>query len=181
MNAALKFTVLAAILALGLATSVSPLLSAEVSSFREEGISRLGVLGKKFLGLAEAMPAGKYTWRPAEGVRSVSEVLLHVTGANYGIPRFLGTPPPAGFDPSGFEKSTTDKTAIISKLKESFAHFRQAIEKLAPTDGDKPVKMFGRDTTMRGALLMALDHLSEHLGQSIAYARMNGVVPPWSQ
>ncbi len=167
--------VLAAMLVL--AAGLRPLAAAD---FRDEGLRRLEVLEKKFVSLAEAMPADKYTWRPAEGVRSVSEVFLHVAGANYGIPRVLGTPPPEGFNFRGYDKSTTDKTEILQSMKDAFAHVRKAVEKLSPADADKPVKMFGQDTTMRGAVLNILEHLSEHLGQSIAYARVNGVTPPWS-
>ena len=163
------------------AISALPLLAAEGSNFRDEGLKRLGTLEKKMVGLAEAVPAGKYAWRPAEGVRSVSEVYLHVAGANFGMPGALDTPPPEGFSFRGYDKSTTDKAEVVAKLKDSFAHVRKAIEKLSAGDGDKQVKMFRQETTTRNAVLTILEHLSEHLGQSIAYARVNGVVPPWSQ
>jgi uncharacterized damage-inducible protein DinB len=156
-----------------------PVLAAE--SYREEALARADVLAKKFSDLSERVPADKYGWRPADGVRSISEVLLHVAAVNYALPRVFGTQPPAGFDMRGYDKSTSDKAEITPKVKDSFVHFRAAIEKLTAADADKPVKMFGRDTTMRGAVLMSLEHLSEHLGQSIAYARSNGVVPPWSE
>ena len=159
------------------ATSASPLLAAD---FKEECLSRLGVLEKKITELAEAVPADKYTWRPAEGVRSVSEVYLHVAGLNLVTPGALGTPPPEGFSFRGFDKSTTDKAEIVAKLKESFAHIRQAWDKVSAADADKTIKMRRRETTARNALWSQLEHLSEHLGQSIAYARSNGVTPPWS-
>jgi len=164
-----------------MAATLLPPAAAGASSFRDEALSRLGVLEKKFVGLAEAMPAEKYTWRPGEGVRSVSEVYLHIAGANFGMPRMIGTPPPADFNMRGYDKSTTDKAEIVKRVKASFAHVRQAIEKISAADMDKPVKMFGRETTTRNAVLAMLEHLSEHLGQSIAYARVNGVAPPWSQ
>ena len=148
--------------------------------YRGEALKRLDTIEKKIIDLAEAVPAGKYTWRPGEGVRSVSEVYLHIAAANYGIPGSIGTAPPEGFSFGGYDKPTTDKPEILPKVKDSFAHLRKAIEKLAVADADKAVKLFGQDTTNRGALLGILEHLSEHLGQSIAYARTNGVVPPWS-
>jgi uncharacterized damage-inducible protein DinB len=74
-----------------------------------------------------------------------------------------------------------DKAKVLPVLKESFAHFRGAILALSDADGDKPQKMFNRQTTLRGALMMIDRHWGEHLGQSIAYARVNGVVPPWTQ
>ncbi len=150
-------------------------------TFKDEALASLATLEKKVVSLAEAVPAEKYTWRPAEGVRSFSEVFLHIAAANYGIPRVIGTPPPEGFQFRGYDKQTTDKAEVLKKLKASFAHARKAVEALDPADADKPVKMFGRDTTVRGACLNMIEHLGEHLGQSIAYARMNGVVPPWSR
>lgn len=151
------------------------------ADFKDECLARVAVLEKKYTDLAERVPAGKYTWRPAEGVRSVSEVFLHVAAANYNIPRNFGTPPPEGFVGKGYDKSTTDKAQITPKVKDSFAHLRKAIQAIPSGDADKALKMFGQETTMRGAVWMALEHLSEHLGQAIAYARANGVTPPWSE
>jgi uncharacterized damage-inducible protein DinB len=164
-------------LLLGIAAYVSPL----AADYRQECLQRIAVLEKRFTDLAEEVPAEKYGWRPGEGVRSVSEVFVHVAGVNFAVTRVFGTPPPAGFAMRGFEKSLADKSQIVPRVRESFAHFRKAIEQLAPADSDKPVKMFGQDTTVRGAVWMALEHLSEHLGQSIAYARVNGITPPWSE
>jgi uncharacterized damage-inducible protein DinB len=160
------------------ALAAGPLTAAD---YKTEALNRVGTLEKKFTTLAEAVPADKYTWRPAEGVRSISEVFLHVAGANFGLGRVLGTQPPQGFEGKGYDKSSTDKAKIVAAVKDSFAHFRGAIEKLSPADADKPVKLFGQETSMRGAVFGLLEHLSEHLGQSIAYARSNGVVPPWSE
>ncbi len=156
-------------------------LAAAGGAYREEALADLKNVETKYTDLAGAMAADKYTYRPGEGVRSVSEVYLHVAAANFGLSRIFGTPPPEGFDFRGMEKSTTDKAEIGSKLSESFAHIRGAIEKLGDGDAEKAVKMFGRDTTMRGALAGALGHLHEHLGQAIVYARVNGTTPPWSE
>jgi uncharacterized damage-inducible protein DinB len=159
--------------------AAAPLAAAD---FREEALSCIGTLEKKFVGLTEAVPADKYTWRPAEGVRSVSELFLHVAGANFGLPaRVFGTPAPAGFQGQGYDKSTTDKAEVVKAVRDSFTHFRSSIEKLSAADADKMVKLFGGETSTRGAVLFLLEHLSEHLGQSIAYARVNGVTPPWSE
>lgn len=150
------------------------------AGFKDECLARVDTLADRFVRLAEAMPQAAYTWRPMEGVRSVSEVYLHVATANYMLPRVIGTQPPEGFQPRGFEQSTTNKEEIVKHLKDSFAHLRKAIEALSDADQEKPTKMFGRETTIRGAVWNMLEHLSEHLGQSIAYARMNKVVPPWT-
>jgi uncharacterized damage-inducible protein DinB len=172
MGNTIRFTILM------LTAAASACLNA--ADYREECLKRISVLEKKFVDLSERVPSDKYAWRPSAGVRSISEVFLHVAGVNLAITRVFGTPPPEGFNMRGFEKSTADKTQITARVRESFVHFRKAIEGLAPADADKAVKMFGQDTTMRGAVWIALEHLSEHLGQSIAYARSNGVAPPWS-
>ena len=151
------------------------------SGYRAEFLAEADGFEKKFVSLAEQMPAGKYTWRPGEGVRSIGEVYLHISGANFGLTRLVGTPPPASFQAKGYETSITDKAKIVEQVKQSFAHLRQAVLKLSDADADKTVKIFGRDSTNRGALLFIARHLGEHLGQSIAYARVNGIVPPWTE
>jgi uncharacterized damage-inducible protein DinB len=147
--------------------------------FRAEIVGQLGFVEKRIEDLAAAMPADKYSWRPGDGVRSVSEVYMHIVGANYLFMTFLGVKPPMKMDP-GMESSVTDKTEIAGKLKPSFDHFRTAVLGLSDKDLDKTTDMFGRTTTYRNVLVTAIAHLHEHLGQSIAYARMNGVVPPWT-
>ncbi len=136
----------------------------------------------KLLRLAEAVPAEKYTWRPGEGVRSVSEVFLHVAAGNYGILRRAGAQPPEGLDLRGLEKSTTEKAKVVEALKASFAHVRQATSKLTDADLDKTAPWFGgRQASYREILFFLASHQHEHLGQSIAYARINGVIPPWTE
>jgi len=137
---------------------------------------------EKFLRLAEATPAEKYTWRPGPDVRSIAEVYLHVAAANYNLPHLIGTPPPEGFQAKGFDKSTTDKAKIIQTLQDSFTHMREAVIKMPDADLDKQLDWFGGSkNTERGILLFIMRHMGEHLGQSIAYARMNGIVPPWTE
>jgi uncharacterized damage-inducible protein DinB len=155
---------------------------APTSGYRAEFLRELADLETKYVRLAEQMPADKYSWRPAEGVRSVGEVFLHVAQANFGLTRRIGTPAPAGFSPQGYEKSITDKAQIVDQLKQSFAHMRGAAVKAADADADKTMPWFGGSTiTQRAFLLFVVRHAGEHLGQSIAYARVNGVVPPWSE
>ena len=151
------------------------------SGFRAEFLEELSYYEQRHTRLAEAMPAKNYTCRPAEGVRSVGEVFTHIIGANYGVARALGTASPAGFDPKAITALSGDKPKVLQALKDSFAHFRKAILALNDADADKPQKMFNRQTTVRGSFIAITGHFGEHLGQSIAYARMNGVVPPWSE
>ncbi len=146
--------------------------------FRAEFLRDLSDVEKKIEDLAAVMPADKYTWRPAPGVRSVSEVYMHIAGGNYFLASFVGMKPPA-YDERALER-INDKQRVLAELKKSFDHIRLAALNASDADLDKPIKMFGNDTTVRGAFMTALNHLHEHLGQSIAYARMNGVVPPWS-
>jgi uncharacterized damage-inducible protein DinB len=155
--------------------------SAPTSGPRAEFLDTLDYFEGRYTKLAEAMPTDKYTWRPGEGVRSVSEVFLHISAANFNLPRLIGTQPPAGLDVRGLEKSTTDKAKVIQTLKDSYAHIRGAVLKLSDADVEKNVKLFGKDVSYHGVFLFISRHSGEHLGQSIAYARVNGVVPPWTE
>ncbi len=154
---------------------------APTSGFRAEFLEEIAYYEQRYTRLAEAMPADKYTWRPAEGVRSVGEVYTHIIAANYGVARALGTAPRAGFDFKAIAAISADKPKVLQALKDSFAHFRGAIIALNEADADKPQKMFNRSTTLRGSFIAITGHFGEHLGQSIAYARVNGVVPPWTE
>jgi uncharacterized damage-inducible protein DinB len=150
-----------------------------VKGFRADFLAQQDGVEKELLGLAEATPAEKFSWRPAEGVRSIGEVYMHVAGGNYLFLGFAGVKAPAGISPS-MEKDVTEKAAVIEAMKKSFAHLRAGVASIADADLDKPLKVFGHDTTVRGVLMVAANHEHEHLGQSIAYARMNGIVPPWT-
>jgi uncharacterized damage-inducible protein DinB len=149
------------------------------SGIRAELLKQVKDAEKKIVDLAEAMPQEKYRWRPMEGVRSVSEVYMHVVGANYFLPSFAGVKPPEGLS-RDMEKTVTEKAKVVEMLRRSFDHVRKAIMSESDADLDKPAKLFGQETTVRDVLLTTVVHMHEHLGQSIAYARMNGVVPPWT-
>ena len=151
-----------------------------IAGVRAEVLAEVRVQEDKFVRLAEAIPAEKYTWRPAPDVRSISEVFLHVAAASYNLPKLVGTPPPAGFEAKGFDKSTTDKAKVVAALKDSFAHEKKAILAMPDADLDKQLDWFGGKNTQRGILLFIVRHAAEHLGQSIAYAREVGVTPPWT-
>src|SRR2546425_6444522 len=97
-----------------------------VTGYRSEVLAEVIVQENKFTRLAEAIPAEKYNWRPSPDTRSFAEVFLHVSTANYNLYKLVGTPPPAGLDIKELEKSTTDKTKVVSTLKESFAHAKKA-------------------------------------------------------
>lgn len=154
--------------------------AASSSDVRGEILWFINDAEKKLTALADAMPAEKYNWRPGEKVRSVGEVFMHVAGGNYFLPTFWGVKPPEGVNPREFEASGGDKAKVIATMKASFEHVRKAIQNVPEADFGKAIKMFGQDATVRAAMLAATSHAHEHLGQSIAYARMNNVAPPWS-
>jgi len=152
-----------------------------VAGYRSEVLAEVMIQEDKFTRLAEAIPADKYTWRPASDVRSFAEVFLHVSAANYNLYKLVGTPPPSGIDLKGLEKSTTDKAKIVATVKDSFAHAKKAITSMPDADLEKSLDWFGGKNTQRGVLLFIVRHTAEHLGQSIAYARVVGIVPPWTE
>jgi uncharacterized damage-inducible protein DinB len=177
---------LLAAIVVGLPCSAPTALRAQdppvAAGIRGDMLRDVGTLETKYLSLAEAMPASTWDWRPMEGVRSVGEVYRHVADANFGLPRFIGVEAPSRSDAE--ETDATDpaarKAATVSALRDSFAHLRDAI-RATPDDAlDRPTQVFGEDSTYRAALLLMVTHLHEHLGQAVAYARSNGVVPPWS-
>lgn len=153
------------------------------ASAKAEILRQITDAESKLVALANAEPPDKYGWRPGEGVRSVGEVYIHVGFANYFFPSVWGIKAPAGLGkPADVEKSHgADKAKALEFMANSFAHLKKAIADLPDADLDKSIKLFGRDGTNREALLLAATHAHEHLGQAIAYARMNGIVPPWSQ
>jgi uncharacterized damage-inducible protein DinB len=155
---------------------------AAATGLRKELVGQLADAEQKLVALADAMPAEKYTWRPAAGVRSVSEVFMHVVGANYMIPGIAGVTrkPDMALSPD-METKVTDKAQVVEMLKKSFAHARQAVMDVPDAQMDASVSLFGTPSTNRGVLVLMATHAHEHLGQSIAYARMNGIVPPWSR
>jgi len=129
--------------------------------------------------LAEAIPADKYGWSPAEGIRTVSEVFIHVAGANLFFASQFGVEMPEDFGMDA-EKKITAKEDVIATLKKSQKHIKKAIHMATEKDLDETVMLFGKDRTWRSVLMIVSGHGHEHLGQAIAYARSNDVVPPWS-
>lgn len=159
--------------------ALAPRAAAPRTGFRAEFLADLADAQKKIVDLATAVPADKYGWRPAAGVRSISEVYMHIAGSNYFLASFLGVKPPSDI-PRDFEK-ITDKQRILTELQRSFEQLRNVALNTSDADLEKSVMLFGNPATERRVFVTILTHLHEHLGQSIAYARMNGVVPPWSR
>jgi uncharacterized damage-inducible protein DinB len=153
---------------------------AKVGGLRGDLIANLDDAAGKVIELAEAIPAEKYGWRPGEGVRSVAEVFTHIAGSNYFLLGFAGIKPPAGLGPEDALDKETDKAKIIAALKTSYDFTRDAIRNASDSDMDTKMKLPWAEMSKRSILLLTVTHSHEHLGQQIAYARSNGIVPPWT-
>lgn len=148
---------------------------------KAQAIVDLQQLQKKYAELAQSIPADKFNWRPEAGTRSVSELFLHVAGANYGIPTMMtGTGPAPGYKREGFETSTTDKAKVIEQLNQSFVFAIASVQNMSNADFAKAEKKLGPEANDGDVIYILVTHNHEHLGQSIAYARMNGITPPWT-
>jgi uncharacterized damage-inducible protein DinB len=145
-------------------------------------LADLEAMRGKYIGLAEAFPADKYTWRPMEGVRSVSEVLMLNVSEGYGFaPQALGGKPAMTREEAQKLSAVTDKAQVLEQLTKAFAYAKQAIEVIDPATLVGRRSVFGRERTMPEVVLFVAGDMHEHLGQLIAYARMNRIVPPWSK
>ena len=137
-------------------------------------------VSQQLVALAEATPADKFAWRPAPGVRSTSEVYMHIVEANFYLLSVTGPKMPADLRENS-EKKITSKPEVIAWLKRSLEAVNKAHLAETPTDLERKVRIQGRDATVDGIYLRILVHANEHMGQLVGYARMTGVVPPWSK
>jgi len=171
--------------ALILAAAVSSPIVAQQATpdFLEEFELQFRASARKFVALAEAMPESAYSWRPGEGVSSIAEVYMHVASYNYMYPHqnlgLAGPVPESEY--SRWEDEVTGKAEVVEILTASMQYVRDVTDgmKSGPVDG--PTGLYGRTVGEWAVLFQLITHMNEHLGQSIAYARMNGVVPPWSR
>ncbi len=151
--------------------------------------SDVSAVQKKIIDLAKAMPDRSMDWRPAPGVRSTAEVFKHIAADNYVIPIMMGAPAPAatGITESDmssvqkYETRTATKAEVVAELEKSFTHLHGAMRLTTDSNLGEVRKVFGQDMSRQKLMILTLTHLHEHLGQLIAYARSNGVVPPWSK
>jgi uncharacterized damage-inducible protein DinB len=164
-----------AVFALAFALMV-PLAQAQPAGLQAAFAKDAATLSDKFSGLARVM-SSKYDWKPGQGVRSVGDVFNLIVKENGMLAGVLSGTPNAGEQPVPI----TDPEKMQEALQASYINLQKAITGLSDNDLQAPVKLFGRDLTKQGALMLILDDQHEHLGQSIAYARTNGVVPPWSK
>jgi len=137
-------------------------------------------VSRQLIALAEATPTEKFAWRPAPGVRSTSEVYMHIAFANFYLLSVTGPKMPANIK-QDMEKTVTSKAEVIDWLKRSLDAVKQAHLAETPKDLERKVHIADRDATVDGMYLRIIVHANEHMGQLVAYARMTGVVPPWSK
>lgn len=152
--------------------------------FCQEYMGQIEFVKSRIIQMAEAFPQEKYSWSPAEGVRSVSEVYRHVALAHYNLLKKTGFEQYAGIDLSkdreSWVKVTNSKAGTIASLNKSFDAVTEMVKHATQEDLDKMIQAFGMEFSARNFMITILNHTHQHLGQSIAYARMNGIVPPWS-
>lgn len=177
-----RLTIMLFVLAL---VALAPALHAQgQNAFITDLLGNLEHVQGQVMALEEAVPQDKYTWRPMEGVRSIGEVYRHIAGGNYLILKIMGVEPPADvnftMDEKKWDSGTMDKKAVAALLKASFDHAKTSLSKMTEADLGQKVDFFGNEMTKRAAAMFVVSHVHEHLGQSIAYARMNSIVPPWT-
>jgi uncharacterized damage-inducible protein DinB len=137
-------------------------------------------VSRQLIELAEATPPDKFAWRPAPGVRSTSEVYMHIVMANFFLLSVTGPKMPPDLKKDA-EKSVTSKAEVIHWLERSLEAVKQAHVAESPNDLARKVRVADRDATVDGMYLRIIVHANEHMGQLVAYARMTGVAPPWSK
>ena len=183
-----------------LAASLSAAQGQDASSLKTEYLDDFAETCKHLDQLSQSIPANKYAWRPAAGVRSVSEVFVHIANGNFLLLSLTGVKLPAEYFPNlptdakgkpdtqavfkrmgELEKTVTDKDAVTRMLKSSLDEVSNRFSQLTAAELDRPADFFGEKTTVRRIYLRIFAHVNEHYGQSVAYARVNGIVPPWSQ
>ena len=159
-----------------------PVQAQEISGFGGELRGQFEASAEKLVALAEAMPAESYSWQPMEGVYTVAAAYMHVARYNYMYPDlYLGVDAPAGVDYGSLEERVTTKDEAVLILAASMDHVRGILDAMSDAELAKPTELYGREVESWAVLLQLLTHMNEHLGQAIAYARMNRVVPPWSR
>jgi uncharacterized damage-inducible protein DinB len=145
-----------------------------------QSLADLQVVQNKMVALVNAIPADKMTWRPSPDSRSFAEVFLHVAGERYQILGLGGAVPPASFDGKTYEKSTIDKAQLVAELNRTWDFAQKTINAMSNADFAKPVPKLGPEANAGDVVYILVADAHEHLGQLVAYARENGIVPPWT-
>jgi uncharacterized damage-inducible protein DinB len=176
-------TTVALTMSVALTTSVSA--QSTPPNFLGEFEGQFGASSSKLVALAEAIPASSYAWSPGEGVASVGRVYLHIARYNYMYPHEnMGRPTPVS--PEEYRRwedsaGQMSKEEVVQILTASMEYVRDVARGMDASDLGTETTLYGRQVGEWAVLLQLVTHMNEHLGQSIAYARMNGVAPPWSR
>ena len=185
LSVTLTVTIVAVLLALPAPVRAQDVMSKEAAAaLKASFLADLDTMQKKYVGLAEAFPPDKYTWKPMDGVRSVSEVLMLVAFEGYNfVPTSFGAKPAdlGSKEEAAKLRTLSDKTQVIAHLNKGFAHAKQAFEAVDPGTLTGKRKLFGAERNSIDIAQLVGGDMHEHLGQLIAYARMNHIVPPWSK
>jgi uncharacterized damage-inducible protein DinB len=163
--------------------AAAPALAQAPPDFLAEFDGQFNASASKLVALAKAVPAESYGWAPMEGVAPVAEVYMHIARYNYFYPETaMGVESPMGrAEYDRWEDEVRDKDRVVEILSESMEHVRRVAAGMSAEDLNRMTRLYGRDVGHWAVLLQLVTHMNEHLGQSIAYARMNQVVPPWSR
>ncbi|HEV2396633.1 MAG TPA: DinB family protein [Candidatus Sulfotelmatobacter sp.] len=180
--------VLLVLLAASLASAAGPRSHADEAvdhtapsyDMKAQALVDLEAMQKKFVDLANALPADKLTWRPSPDSRSFAEVFLHVAAERYGILGMMGAETPAGVDKKALEKSATDRARIVDELNKSWDFAQKTIKGMTNAEFAKLLPKLGPQANAGDVVYILVADNHEHLGQSIAYARENGIIPPWT-
>lgn len=160
---------------------IQPLQAQKASNNFKNQFTKHFEYASRVLSLAKEMPAEKFSWRPEEGVSSVEEVYTHIARYNFYYPKnSLGIPAPDDVDIENIE-SITGKEEVVEILERSIEHVKESVQKMPESKLQEETELYGRTVNGQAVLMQLITHMSEHVGQSIAYARINGVVPPWNQ
>ena len=174
---------------LGVALAAGQPLAAQAAAAPAKNANQVQIddlrgMKDKFVSLSEAFPADKYDWTPMEGVRTYKEVVVLLIGEGYGFPTQWGAPRPPGVladrNEEGKRLAAMDKAALVAELGKSFDNIIGFVSRMDDATRNKEIRFFGQPVTTGGAVMMATGDMHEHLGQLIAYARSNRVVPPWT-
>ncbi len=160
--------------------AVPAVAQSAATDYRDEFMHHFRQSTRKIMSLAEAMPEDLYTWSPGPGVMPVGQVYMHIARYNYFYPETaLGIPAPSDIDVPNLE-SITDKAKVTKLLRQSVEHVRQHVSRMTTEDLTRTTTLYRRQIAGWAVLFQLLAHMNEHVGQSVSYARMNGIVPPWS-
>ena len=177
-----RTTLFASLAFVGAATLAGAQAPARIGGARGDFLGNFGQVEKKFVQLAEAFPVDKYNYTPGKGVRSFCEVLVHISAENYEMGKAFGAvAPPKELANAESSKCYADKPTVVAAMKASFAAITAGVTKMNDADLEGSFTLFGAAQPRRTWLLATAEHAGEHLGQLIAYARVNNITPPWSK